>query len=232
MLAIATPAAQAAAGVTEEIPILFTAVTDPVDAKLVKDFNNPQTNLSGTSDLNPVRQQIELIAELVPGVKKIAVLYNTSEANSLIQVALAEEACEDLDIELHKAGLTDINDLENTFNSLLSYVEAVYIPTDNLIASAASNVHSVNKQNKKLPIVCGEEGMNDQCGIATYGINYYELGKQTARMAYKILIEGADISKMPVEYQEGEPELSINQTVADEIDFTIPDSVLNKVNQA
>ncbi|NLC16260.1 MAG: ABC transporter substrate-binding protein [Clostridiales bacterium] len=232
MLAIATPAAQAAASVTTEIPILFTAVTNPVVAGLTESWDEPKTNVSGTSDLNPVEDQIDLIRELVPGVKKIAVFYDLDEPNSLYQLELVEDYCEKLDITVVKKGIPDINDLQQSYNSLDNDVQAIYIPTDNTLANGADQVHALNKDGKQLPIVCGETGMNDKCGVATYGIDYYKLGKQTAKMAFKILIEGADIAKMPVETAEGEPELSINQTVADEIDFTIPDSVLNKVNQA
>ena len=224
ILAIATPAAQAAAAATKDIPVLFTAVTNPVVAKLVEDWDNPNTNVSGTSDLNPVQDQIDLIRRLVPEVKKIAVFYDTDEANSLYQVELVEEYCKELDIKVVRKGLTEIGNLEVTYKSL-GDVDAIYIPTDNTLANGAEYVHTLNKNGKKLPIVCGEQGMNDKCGVATYGIDYYELGKQTARMAYKILVEGADIKSMPVEKAEGEPKLTINQTVANEINFTIPEEL-------
>src|SRR5690606_11871910 len=111
ILAIATPAAQAAAAATKDIPVLFTAVTNPVVAKLVEDWDNPNTNVSGTSDLNPVQDQIDLIKRLVPDVKKIAVFYDTDEANSLYQVELVEEYCEELDIAVVKKGLSEIGEL-------------------------------------------------------------------------------------------------------------------------
>ncbi|HEY8444339.1 MAG TPA: ABC transporter substrate-binding protein [Clostridia bacterium] len=230
MLAIATPAAQAAASTTKDIPILFTAVTNPVIAELVESWDKPNTNLSGTSDLNPVEDQIKLIQELVPDVEKIAVLYTTSEDNSVYQLQLVQEYCEKQNIEVLDKGITESMDLDSVFLSLPDEVDAIYIPTDNGLAKAADHVHNVNKSGKKLPIVCGENGMNEKCGIATYGIDYYELGKQTAKMAYKILMEGADIKTMPVE--TANPEyitLTVNQTVASEIGFTIPQSILDKV---
>lgn len=231
ILAIATPAAQAAASVTEEIPILFTAVTDPVEANLVKAMDKPEYNVSGTSDLNPVAQQFELIKELVPDVNKVAILYNTSEKNSEVQVNLAQAKCSEMGITLVKKGITELSELEATMNSIAldADIDAIYIPTDNLLANGAAQVHTTNlSQSRKLPIICGETSMNDLCGVATYGIDYYKLGQQTARMAYKILVEGAKITEMPVEYQEGDPELSINLAVAQEIGFTIPQSVLDK----
>lgn len=227
ILAIATPAAQAVANVTETVPVLFTAVTDAEDAGLVDTNEAPNGNVSGTSDLNPVSQQIDLIKKLVPNISKIAVLYNTGERNSEIQVELAQAKCDELGIGLVDKGITALAELELTMTSIASDVGAIYIPTDNLLASSAPNVHTTNMSNNKLPIVCGETGMNDKCGVATYGINYYELGKQTAHMAFKILMENADISKMAVEYQSGEPALSINSVVADEIDFDIPQAVLD-----
>lgn len=233
MLAIATPAAQAAASTTTEIPILFTAVTNPVIAELVESWDKPNTNLSGTSDLNSVEDQIELIKELVPEVKKIAVFYTTSEDNSVYQLDLVKNYCEENNITVVEKGITETNEFENAYNSLPNDVEAIYIPTDNGLAKAAEYVHSVNKNGRKLPIVCGENGMNDKCGIATYGIDYKELGKQTARMAYKILIEGADIKNMPVERADAANiKLTVNQTVAQELGFTIPQSILDRVNQA
>lgn len=230
MLAIATPAAQAAASTTKDIPILFTAVTNPVKAKLVESWDKPNTNLSGTSDLNPVEEQIKLIQELVPDVKKIAVLYTTSEDNSVYQLELVQEYCKKQNIEVLDEGITESMELDSIFLSLPDDVDAIYIPTDNGLAKAADQVHNVNRSRKKLPIVCGENGMNEKCGIATYGIDYYELGKQTAKMAYKILMEGADIKTMPVE--TANPEyitLTVNQTVASEIGFTIPQTILDKV---
>lgn len=228
ILAIATPAAQAAASVTKDIPILFTAVTNPVIAELVDNWDRPNTNVSGTSDLNPVEKQIELITELVPNVKKIAVLYDTDEVNSLYQVELAENYCNQNNIKLVKAGITDINDLLTKFDLLDDDVQAIYIPTDNTLANGADSVHSFNKEKKKLPIVCGEIGMNDKCGVATYGIDYYQLGRQTGKMAFKILFEGAKVAEMPVELYENEPTLKINETVANELGFKIPQEVLDK----
>jgi putative ABC transport system substrate-binding protein len=230
ILAIATPAAQAVAAATDTIPVLFTAVTDAVAADLVDSNENPKYNVSGTSDLNPIDMQVELITRLVPGVKKIAVMYNTAEQNSRIQVQLVKNKCAELNIQVVDKGISDQNNIEATFLSLPSDVEAIYIPTDNMLANAKDNVHIKNKAGKKLPIVCGEIGMNDGCGVATYGIDYYKLGQQTAQMAFDILVNGADISKMPVELQK-EYLFSVNQAIADEINFTIPQAVMDEASK-
>jgi putative ABC transport system substrate-binding protein len=236
MLAIATPAAQAAAATTEEIPILFTAVTDPEVADLVESWDKPNTNLSGTSDLNPVEDQIALLEEIVTGnggtLDKIAVFYTTSEANSVFQVDIVEEYCAENNIEVVKKGITDTNALSDSYNSLTNDVDGIYIPTDNGLAAAAEYMHTLNKSGKKLPVVCGENGMNDKCGVATYGLDYYELGKQTARMAYRILMENEDIKDMPVEMADPDTiKLTVNYTVAEELDLDIPESILARLEE-
>jgi len=230
MLTIGTGASQTAAGQTKDIPILFTAVTDPVNAKLVESIEKPNCNVSGTSDMNPVDKQIQLIKEL--GVTKVALLYTSSEDNSKIQIQLAETACkkESINLGYQEYTISSVSDLESVMSQISQGdCNGIYIPTDNTIANATASVHQFNMQGKKLPVVCGEEGMNSVCGIATYAINYTELGKQTAEMAYRLLVGKEDIKKMSVEYQSGTPELSVNQTVANELGITIPQSVLDKV---
>ena len=224
ILSIATPAAQAVSSATESIPVLFTAVTDAVDAGLVASNEEPGGNVSGTSDMNPVAKQIDLITLLVPGVQKIGVLYNIAESNSKVQLELAKARCAELGIEVVEGGITAINELEAAFLKMRD-VQAIYMPTDNMLANGAATIHAQNKdKGLNLPIVCGEIGMNDICGVATYGVDYYELGKQTAQMAFDVLVNGADISKMPVTILEETP-FSLNQQVADEIGFTVPQAV-------
>jgi putative ABC transport system substrate-binding protein len=235
ILAIATPAAQAAlaAATDSDIPLLFTAVTDPVQAGLVESFEVPNGNISGTSDMNPISQQVELIKLLVPGITKIGVLYNTSEDNSLVQVSILEEKCDEEGITLVKGGVNNnATEIQTVMQTILANVELIYLPTDNLIAANAEQIHGYNVEGNKIPIVGGEKGINDVCGIATYAIDYYELGKQTARMAFRVLYEKEDITKMPVEFQSGDPELTINETIAQELDFEIPQAVLDLLNSA
>jgi putative ABC transport system substrate-binding protein len=229
VLAIATPAAQAAASAITDKPILFTAVTDAVAAGLVDTNEYPRHNVSGTSDDNRmVKEQLELIKMLVPGIAKIAFIYNTAEVNSEVQLTNVTAKAGELSLEVVPKPVTDLNDIEAAINSIGNDVGAIYLPTDNLIASAAENVHAKNKaRSTPLPIVAAETGINDACGIATYAISYYELGRQTARMAYKILVEGAKVEEMPVEWAEGDPEISINEAIAAEIGFTIPQEVLD-----
>ena len=139
---------------------------------------------------------------------------------------MVKEFCQANNIEVVEGGITAITEVEAAFLKMKD-VQAIYIPTDNMIANGAATIHAKNiDMGLKLPIVCGEIGMNDICGIATYGVDYYQLGKQTAKMAFEILVNGADISKMPVTILEDTP-FKINQQVADEIGFIIPQAVLD-----
>lgn len=219
ILAIATPAAQAVANETQDIPILVTAVTDPADAKLVKSNEEPGTNVSGTSDLTPCKEQMELLTQLVPEAKKVAMLYCSAEANSKFQIAMAKEAADELGLETMDATVADSNEIEQVVRSLKGKVDAIYSPTDNVIAAGMTTVSMVADEIG-IPVICGEEGMCSGGGLATYGINYKELGKQTAAMAVKIL-EGEDVSAMPIQYQEN-CELIINKTAVEKLGIEVP----------
>ena len=136
MFAIATQAVQSAYNATKDIPILMTAVTDPVEAGVVKDWNQSGTNVTGTSDLTPVAKQMELITELVPEAKTVGVIYTTSEVNSEVQVKMAEEAASNLGLQVIRVGVTTVNDIPQAVASVIDKVDAMYAPTDNLIASS------------------------------------------------------------------------------------------------
>lgn len=223
ILAIATPAAQAVANLTKDIPILVTAVTDPASAKLVKSNEVPGTNVSGTSDLTPVEAQINLIKKIVPNVKKIGFLFCSSEQNSYFQIDIAKKVCDELGIEYTEATVSSTNEVQQVTQSLVGKVDAIYIPTDNMLASSMATVATVAIP-AKLPVFCGEEGMTMAGGVATYGINYYELGKQTAKQAVKILNGEAEPSTMPIEYLET-CTLTVNNDMVQKIGITIPDNL-------
>jgi len=227
ILAIATPAAQAVANATKEIPILVTAVTDPADAKLVKDNKAPGTNVTGTSDLTPVREQIELITQLAPEAKTIGVMYTSSEANSVFQVNIAKEAAAELGLEVIEATVSSSNEIQQVAQSLVGRVDAVYIPTDNMLAAGMATVSMVLTP-AKIPIIAGEEGMVGSGGLATYGINYYNLGKLTARQAAEILRDGKNPADMPIEYLE-DLNFSLNEEIAAELGIEIPEELLAKL---
>lgn len=225
ILAIATPSAQASANATKDIPILITAVTDALKAGLVKSNEVPETNVSGTSDLTPIKEQIELLQQLVPTAKKIAIFYTSSEANSKIQADIAAEVCDNLGLEYIEATVSNTNEIQQVLESLIGKVDAIYIPTDNAIAKAMATVAMVTNVNS-LPVICGEPNMVEAGGLATYGIDYYELGKLTGKQAVKIIEGKANVSEMPIEYLPLEGyELTINEEVASQLGITIPESL-------
>ncbi|MCQ2611600.1 MAG: ABC transporter substrate-binding protein [Treponema sp.] len=220
IFAIATPAAQAVANLTKDIPILVSSVTDPETAQLVKSNKKPETNVSGTSDLTPCAAQMQLLKKLCPNAKKVGMLFCSNEQNSFFQVALAKAECDKLGLEYQDFTVSNTNEIQQVVQSAIGKVDVLYCPTDNMIASAMATVSQVTIP-AKIPVICGEEGMCQAGGLATYGINYYELGKQTAKMAVAILKDGKKPADMPIEYLES-CNLLINEEVAKQIGLEIP----------
>lgn len=224
ILAIATPAAQAAAQATKDIPILVTAVTDPASSGLVESNDAPGGNVSGTSDMNPVKDQANLLVQLVPEAKTVGIMYHSSEDNSVLQAEMAQEALEALGLTVEIFTCADGTEVQAVAQSAASQVDALYIPTDNLMADTIATISMVCTP-AGVPIICGESNMVDGGGTATYGIDYYRLGEQTAAQAIRILSEGADISTMPIEYYSAELELVVNEDVMAQLGLTVPESL-------
>lgn len=223
IFAIATPAAQAVANITKDIPVLISSVTDPESAKLVLKNTAPGTNVTGTSDLTPCEAQIDLLRKIVPNATKVGLIYCSSEQNSLFQIALAKAACEKVGLKYIEGSVSNSNEIQQVVTSLCGKVDAIYAPTDNMIAAGMATVAQVANENK-IPTIVGEEGMVQSGGLATYGINYYELGKQTAKMAVKILKGEATPAEMPIEYLE-KCDLSVNEETAKTLGITIPENL-------
>ncbi|MFA9376289.1 MAG: ABC transporter substrate binding protein [Lachnotalea sp.] len=228
ILAIATPAAQACVNATSDIPIVVTAVTDPAESGLVESNEAPGNNVTGTSDLNPITEQMDLLVQLVPTAKKIAVLYCSSETNSKIQADMAKVAGEAIGLEVIDATVSNSNEIQQVVQSLVGKVDAIYAPTDNMIAAGMATVAMVANENN-LPVICGESGMVDAGGLATYGIDYYELGKLSGAQAAKILSGEATPAEMPIEYLDASKlKVSVNEEVATQLGIEIPaDLVIN-----
>ena len=222
ILAIATGAAQTVAGKTSDIPVLITAVTDPVDAGLVNSMENPGTNVSGTSDASPMKEQLELMLTLCPDVKTVGLLYTSSEDNSVLQVSQMKDILGNMNLEFVEQTVTNSNDVQQAARSLVTKCDAIYIPTDNVLASSIALVAS-EANNAKIPVICGESGQVEGGGFATIGIDYFNLGFQTGEMAVRIL-NGEDISTMAVETQKNFA-YTINGDVADILGITIPDNL-------
>ena len=220
VLAIATPAAQNIAGKTTDIPILGTAITDYEVARLVDSNEAPGGNVSGTTDMNPIKEQIDLLVKLVPNAKTVGVLYTSSEDNSILQAQIAKNAIEKSGLEYVEVTVSNSNEVQQATQSIVGQCDAIYIPTDNIFASAMPVVHGVTSQSKT-PVICGESGMVNTGGLATLGINYYDLGYQTGLMAVKIFKGEAKTSTMPIESAKGF-DFAINGAVAAEIGIEIP----------
>lgn len=225
ILAISTPAAQSVASLTKSIPVLVTAVTDPASAKLVASNELPGGNITGTSDLTPVKAQIELIQKIIPQVQTVGLLYSSSEQNSKFQIDIAKQTCDSLGIKYIEGTVTSSNDVQQVAESLIRKVDAIYVPTDNTVASAIATVALVGNE-LKVPVFCGEEGLLNQGALATYGIDYYQLGKQTAVQAVAILRDGKKPAEMPIEYQEN-LKFSVNMDAAKTLGIEIPEDLLN-----
>jgi putative tryptophan/tyrosine transport system substrate-binding protein len=223
VLAIATPAAQSIAGKTTEIPILGTAITDYEAAKLVKSNEAPGGNVSGTTDMNPIKEQIELLVKLVPDAETVGVIYTSSEDNSIVQAAIAKEVIEELGLTYTEVTVTNSNDVQQATQSIVEECDAIYLPTDNVLASSMPIVNGVTVESKT-PVICGESGMVEGGGLATLGINYYDLGYKTGLMAVKVLKGEAEPATMPIE-SAGEFDFAINGTVAEAIGLEIPEDL-------
>lgn len=228
ILAVATPAASAVKEKTTTIPVLFTAVTDPAASGLVESNDAPGANLTGTSDMNPVSQQIALGKQLIPDAKTVAIMYCSSESNSKVQADLAAAAIEEQGMKSVVKTISAIDEAKSAIESLKGQVDFIYIPTDNTLADGMTSV-SMAANECGLPTIVGESGMVGNGALATFGINYYELGKTTAEMAVKILKGEATPGELPVEYQTSEDilEIAVNTDTAEKLGITIPEDILD-----
>lgn len=229
VLAIATPTAQAAAQTSKEIPVLFTAVTDPVEAGLVKTMEKPEGNVTGTSDMNPVEEQLKLIKELKADAKTVGIIYSSGEVNSKVQVDAAKAVADKLGLTIQEAAITSATEVKQAAESMVGKVDAYYIPTDNMVVSSIAAVLGV-AEAQKIPVIAGEENSVKSGAIATYGIDYAKLGAQTADMAVKILKGEAKPGDMPVETQ-ADMKLVLNKKAAENMGVTIPQSMLDRAGE-
>ena len=212
--AIATPAAQAVAGLTKDIPVVISAVTDPAESGLVADNNAPGGNVTGVSDLTPIKEQIDLLKQLIPDAQTIGVLYCSAESNSAIQAEMTREACEALGMEAIDYTVSNTNEIQTVVESMVGKVDAIYAPTDNTIANGMATVGMIASDNG-LPVFAGDSGMVEAGGIATYAVDYYLLGYMAGEMAVDILVNGTDPAEMPIGYLPTEKyELTINEDMA------------------
>ncbi len=200
IMANATPALQAAVAATGSIPILGTSVTNYASALDIEDKDGATgMNVSGTSDLAPLDRQAEMLKELFPDAKKVGILWCSAEPNSKYQADHIREYLEALGYECTDYTFADSNDVASVTQNACDGSDVLYIPTDNTAASCTEAIRNV-VEPAGIPAVVGEEGICRGCGVATLSISYYDLGYATGEMAYEILVEGADISTMPVRF--------------------------------
>lgn len=222
ILANATPALQAAAAGTNEIPILGTSVTEYGVALDLDDFGGTVGgNISGTSDLAPLDGQADMLQEIFPDAKTVGMLYCSAEANSKYQVETVKGFLEEKGYTCKEYPFADSNDLSAVLTTAVSEVDVIYAPTDNTVANNTEIVYNICMP-AKIPVIAGEEGICKVCAVATLSISYYDLGVATGKMAAKILKGEADISEMPIEYAQAFTK-KYNPAVCEELGITIPD---------
>ena len=222
IFANATPALQAAASATSEIPIVGTSITDYATALDIDDWTGTTgRNITGTSDLAPLAQQAAMFKELLPDAKTIGLLYCSSEANSKYQVDVVTEELTNLGYECVPYAFSDSNDVAAVVTSACENSDALYIPTDNTAAANTEIIANIaNPAN--IPVIAGEEGICRGCGIATLSISYYSIGKIAGEMAYEILANGADPAEMEVKFAD-ELTKKYNKERAEQLNITIPE---------
>ena len=221
ILANATAALQAAASATADIPVLGTSITDYASALALENFDGTTgINVSGTSDLAPLDGQAAVLQELFPDAKNVGLVYCSGEANSLYQINVIKGYLAEMGYTCTEYPFTDSNDVASVTQSAADNSDVIYIPTDNTAASYAETIANVVIP-AKVPVIAGEEGICSGCGVATLSISYYDIGYATGLMAYEILVNGADVSTMPIEYA---PQFTkeYNAANAEALGVTIP----------
>ena len=220
VLAIATPSAQSLANTTQTTPVIFSAVTDPVSAKLVESREHPGGNVTGTSDQSSdaISTQINLIKKVLPKAKTIGILYTQSEPNSVVQKDEAKRLLEEKGFTVVEKTILDSNNVKAAAESLMAEVDMVFVPTDNIISSTMETVKQVSIKHK-VPVFGGSTEMVALGGLYNYGTNYEELGRQTARMLIRVL-KGEKPENIAVELPE-KLELHTNQEMADALGIDI-----------
>ena len=225
LVGIATPTAQALAASTRSIPVVFTAVTDPLGAKLVKNMDEPGRNVTGLSDLSPVAQHVDLMQELIPDLKSIGVVFNPGESNSVALVELLRAAADAKGLTVVEGTALKSADVQSAAQIVASKADVIYAPTDNTVASAIDGLVNAANQAKK-PIIGASTTYIANGALAALGFDYYQVGVQTADYV-DALLKGTKVADLPVKVAKGS-DLALNQKVADKLGITFPASVLER----
>jgi putative tryptophan/tyrosine transport system substrate-binding protein len=225
IIAITTPCAQAAAPYSEKIPVVFSAVTDPVAAEIVDSLESTGGNITGTSDALDITQILDFALTVTPDIENLGYLYNSGEANSVACLEKVKNYCESKNIVVKEAAVTNTSEVQLACENLCGDVDAIFSPNDNTIAGAMSVVAQVANE-AKIPVYVGADSMVKDGGLGTVGIEYTDLGKETARMAVSILKGDKVASEIPVKVFVEDLSIYVNTTTAKEIGVTIPDAIL------
>ena len=225
---ISTPSAQAVASATKDIPIVFTAVTDPLGAKLVGDMMKPGGNITGMTDLSPIGKHLDLIKEVLPGAKTLGVPFNPGEANSVTLMAIIREEAPARGLTVVEAPATKSSEVLGAAQSLIGKADVIYVPTDNTIVTALEAVVKVGIDNQ-VPVFAGDTDSVSRGAIAAIGFNYYDIGRQTGKIVVRVLkgeapggiaVEGVEIT-----------ELYVNPGMAAKMGITLPESLVARAKE-
>lgn len=228
IVAIATPSAQTMAAAARNTPVVFSAVTDPVGAKLVKTMEAPGANITGVTDMLPIERHLDLLERVVPDAKRIGTVYNPGEANAVALVELLEERLEARGLELVKAAATKTSEVLGAARSLVDKAEAIYLTTDNTVISAVEAVISVGER-ASIPVFAADTATVDRGAVAALGFDYYDHGRQTGAMVARIL-EGANPGEMDVESVDT-LNLFVNPAAAERMGITLSDDLISEAKK-
>jgi putative ABC transport system substrate-binding protein len=228
IVAIATPSAQTVAAAARNIPVVFSAVTDPVAAKLVQSLDAPGANITGVSDMLPIEKHLDMLQRIMPDAKRIGTVYNPGEANAAALIELLEERLAARDMQLVKGAATKTSEVLGAARSLVGKVDAIYLTTDNTAISAAEAVISVGERSK-IPVFAADTATVERGAVAALGFNYYNHGRQTGAMVVRIL-EGASTADMPVETME-ELDLYVNPAAGERMGITLSEDLIQDAKE-
>ena len=225
LVGITTPATLSLSNVTKDKPIIMAGITYPVEAGLIKSENNPGNNITGVSDRTPIKQQLEVMKQILPKMKKVGILYTASEDNSVKQAQEAEKLAKELGLEVKVSTVANTNDIQQVTETLAAETDAIFVPIDNTIASAMATVVKVTDA-KKVPVFPSSDTMVADGGLLGIGVDQYKIGIETAKVIAKVL-KGADTKTMPV-VLANEGVIYLNEAKAKQLGIEIPQDIKDK----
>lgn len=225
---ISTPSAQAVVSATHDIPVVFTAVSDPLGAQLIKNMDKPGGNVTGLSDMSPVAEHVALIKEILPSAKTVGFLYNSGEANSVSLLAVLKVEAEKAGLKIVESAATKSADVQGAARALVGRADAIYVPTDNTIISALEGAVTVAGE-AKLPLFTADTDSVARGSLAALGFNYYDVGKQTGDVVVRVL-KGENVGDIPVKVAVG-TDLVVNKQAAAAMGVALPEAVLKRATK-